>query len=232
MAEISSLISLDAFVRRLLGKEGKDDDDYLRYMQIAIEGLRDMYIHDFEVEVVKVVTVAAATNTFAFPTDFVRYTSIATPINGRWWVYTRDDRMVPLVDDTAVAIETSLENLTSHELASSLSTGGGTNLYYFKPDYRKRTFQVSGTTPDIVVLKYVTNGIDSTGDINIPDYATLAVEAFVRFNIADYDGYAESTIFRLAQQYKEQRRKMRRVHRPTLIDIKDVLYSTTGALRR
>ena len=232
MAEIDSLISLDAFVRRLLGKEGKDNDDYLRYLQIAIEGLRDMYIHDFEVEVVKVVSVNATTNTFPFPDDFVRYTAIATPIDGRWWVYTREDQMVPLTDDDGTTIVSSLTNLAGNEFASSLSTGGGTNKYYFKPDYRKRTFQVSGYTPDIVVLKYVTNGINSAGTINIPDYALLALEGYVRHALADYDNYAEGTIFRLEKQYKEKRRYMRRVHRPTLIDLKDVLYASTGALRR
>ena len=232
MANISSLISLDAFVRRLLAKEGKDDDDYFRYMQIACDGLRDMYIHDFQVEVTKVVTVDTTTNTFDFPSDFVRYIAIATPIDGRWWVYTRDDSMVPLEDDDSVDIQDSLPNIADYEIFASLGQAGGSNRYYFRPDYANRRFQVAGYTPDIVVLKYVTNGINSAGTINIPDYALPALEAYTRLSIADYDDHAESTIHRLQRQYDLARRKMRQVHRPTLQDLKDAIYSSTGALLR
>lgn len=232
MANISSTISLDAFVRRVLAKEGVDNDNYMRYMQIACDGIRDMHIHDFSIEATKIVTVNATTNTFSFPTDYVRYIAIATPIDGRWWVYTRDDAMVPLKDDDAGSVLTSLPNIAESGIVSSLGDAGGKNKYYFKPDYKNRRFQVGGYTPDIVVLKYISNGIDSAGDINIQDYAALALESYVRWSIADYDGIAESKILRLERQYKERRRKMREVHRPTIQDIRDVIYATSGALGR
>jgi len=232
MANISSLISLDAFVRRLLGKEGKDNDDYMRYMQIACDGLRDMYIHDFEIEVTKVVTPNASTNRFSFPADYVRYSAIATPIEGRWWVYTREDGMVPLTDDDGATILTTLPNIADTHVAPSRSDGGGTNRFLFTEDRKNREFQVAGDTPDIVVLKYVSNGIDSAGSINIPDYVLLALEAYVRASVADYDMIAESHVHRLYAQYKTARRMMRQVHRPTLVDLVDVIYKTSGALRR
>ena len=232
MANISSLISMDAFVRRLLAKEGKDDQDYMRYMQIACDGLREFHTHDFSVEVTKVVTVNATTNTFAFPTDYVRYIFIATVIDGRWWTYTRDDEMAPLSDDDSVAIQSSLPNVATFNTLDSYGQAGGWNKYFFRPDHKNRRFQVGGFTPDIVILKYVSNGIDSTGDINIPSYALPALESYVRWNIADYDDHAESTILRLESQYIKARRKMRQVHRPTMQDIVDTIYASSGALMR
>ena len=232
MAYISSLISLDAFVRRLLAKEEKDNDHYMRYKQIACDALRDMHMHDFSVEVTKVVTVNSSTNTFSFPDDFVRYLWVATPIDGRWWKYTRDDDMVPLEDDDSTTIQSSLPNIADYNYSSSYGDGGGNNRYIFKPDYENRRFQVSGDTPDVVVLKYISNGIDSVGAINIPDYSLLALEAYVRWAIADYDGIAESKILRLEQQYIKARRKMRAVRRPPIRDIQDTIYATTGALNR
>lgn len=234
MANISSLIPLDAFVRRLLVKEGKDNDDYMRYMQIACAGLRDMHTHDFEVEVTKVVTVNASTNRFSFPSDFVKYKWIATPRDGRWWIYTKEQDLVPLTDDDDVpnTILTALPNIANTNIATSMSDGGGQNRYYFKPDYKNREFQVAGDTPTIVVLKYITNGLDSEGDINIPDYATLALEAYVRAEIADFDAIAESHVIRLKAQYEKKRKMMRKVHRPTLQELKDIIFETTGALRR
>jgi hypothetical protein len=232
MANISSLISLDSFVNRLLAKEGNDNEDYLRYMQIAAEGLREMYIHDFHSVATKIVTVNTTTNSFAFPTDFVKYIAIATPIDGRWWTYTRDDTMVPLNDDDSTAIQTSLPNVSDYHIADSLGQAGGWNKYYFTPDYKNRVIQVGGFTPDIVVLRYVSNGIDSTGSITVPDYAIPCLEAYVRYCIADFDQEAESRVERLKRRYDEQRRKMRQVQRPTLLDIIDSIYKSSGQLMR
>jgi len=232
MANISSLISLDAFVRRLLGKEGKDDEDYLRYMQIACDGLRDMYIHDFEVEVTKVVTVNSTTNTFSFPDDYVRYVAIATVIDGRWWVYTRDDEIAPLQDDDGSTIQSSLPNVAEYTVHDSLGKAGGYNRYLFTEDRKNRRIQVSGYTPDVVVLKYVTNGLDASGSINIPDHARTALEDYVRYKIDDYDGAPESHIGRKYAQYKESRRQMRRVYMPTLQDLVDTIYNSSGSLQR
>ena len=232
MANISSQISLDAFVRRLLGKEGKDNEDYLRYLQIACDGLRDMYLHDFEVEVTKVVTVDSTTNSFNFPSDYAYYTAIATVIDGRWWVYTRDEEMAPLEDDDGATVQSTLPNIAKYNVRSSLGEAGGYNQYLFKEDRKNRLFQVGGYTPDVVVLRYVSNGIDASGSINIPDYATLALEDYVRWKIDDYEEKAESHIARKENQYKISRRKMRQIHRPTLQELIDAIYKTSGQLLR
>jgi hypothetical protein len=232
MANISSQIPLDAFVRRLLGKEEKTNDDYLRYMQIACEGLREFHIQQYDVEVTKVVTVNTTTNTFAYPSDYVRYVMIGTPIDGRWWYYTRAQNMVPLEDDDGVTIQDDLPNISDFEFPKDLSSGGGNNRYYFREDQKNQRFQVGGHTPDIVVLKYVSNGLDSSGDINIPDYSLLALEAYVRWTLADYDEAAASTIIRLERQYKDRVRSMRRAQRPTLQDIVDTINSTSSQLLR
>jgi len=232
MANVNSLISLDAFTRRLLGKEGKDNDDYIRYMQIAADGIRDFNIHHFDVEVTKVVAVDAVNNTFDYPLDYVRYTMIGTPLNGRWWVYTRDDTMVPLEDDDGTTILSDLPNIAEFGSPIDLSSGGGDNRYYFTEDNENRRFQVGGFTPDIVVLKYISNGIDSAGSINIPDYATLALEAYVRWAISDYDGLPASTTIRLEHQYKERLRGMKAAQRPTLRDIIDTINAASSQLLR
>jgi hypothetical protein len=232
MANISRLISLDAFVRRVLAKEGKDNDDYIRYMQIACDGIREFNIHHFDIEVTKVVTVDTTTNTFPYPSDYVRYTMIGTPIDGRWWVYTRDDTMAPLEDDDSTTVQDSLPNVAEYKFATDLSSGGGHNRYYFREDIANSRFQIGGLTADVVVLKYISNGIDSAGSINIPGYARAALESYVRWNIADYDDHAESTTLRLERQYKEAVKRMKIAQRPTLQDLKDTIYAASSQLLR
>jgi hypothetical protein len=227
MANKSSLTTLDALVRRLLAKEGKDNDDYFRYMQIACNGLEEFHIHDLDVEVTKVVTVNTSTNTFDYPTDYVRYTMIATPIDGRWWTFTRDNEMAPLTDDDGTTI-TSEVNVAEYKFPTDLSSGGGYNKYYFRDDVKNRRIQVGGFTPDVIVLKYVTNGIDSSGDINIPAHVRPALEAFVRWQMAEYDNPALSRIDWLERQYTKARRKMRSAQRPGLMDVIDAVRRGTG----
>lgn len=232
MANISRNITLNNLTRRILAKEGKNNDDHFRYNQIICDALRHMHMHDFSVYVTKVVTVDTDTNTFSYPGDYVRYLAIATPIDGRWWVFTRDNGMVPLEDDDSTTIQDSLPNISNYEFYSSLGKAGGWNKYYFREDKANSRFQIGGYTPDLVVLKYVTNGIDAAGNINIPDYATYAIEDYVRWKIADYDREAQSEIARLWAQYRDSRRQMRQVFRPTLMEIRDTVYSSSGSLQR
>lgn len=232
MANISSIISLDAFVRRLLAKEEKDNDDYMRYMQIACDGLENLTTHDFDLEVTKVVAVDATTHTFSFPSDYVRYTALATPIDGRWWLFTRDQQIVPLTDDDGAAIVDSVVDVADYKFPTDFSSGGGWNKYNFREDRENRRFQLGGAIPEVTVLKYVSNGIDATGDINIPRYAARTLEYWIRKYIAEYDDQPEITIDRLNKQYDKARKEMRRIHRPTLQDIKDAIYETSGVVRR
>ena len=232
MANVSSLISLNAFTRRLLGKEGKDDDDYMRYMQIACDGIKQFSMHDYTIAVTKVVTVDTTTNTFDYPSDYVKMKFIATPIDGRWWLYTADKTIAPLQDDDGATVQSSLPNVAEYKFSSTLSAGGGYNRYYYTEDPKNRRFQVGGFSPDVVVLKYISNGIHSGGTINIPTYAQAALEAYVRWQIAEYDNPALSRIQWLKTRYDEERRKMRAMFMPTLQELKDAIYLSSGALTR
>lgn len=228
MANRSSLITIDQLVRSLLFKEGKNNDDYLRYKQIVCDGLRNMHIHDFNVIATKVVSVDSTTKTFNYPDDYVRYESISTVSDGRWWTYTIDKRLVPLNDDTQTAIQSSMPNVATNAFADGLSDGGGYNHYYFKPDDKNRRMIVSGFDADVVVLRYVSNGLNTSGDVNVPDYAALALEAYVRWKISAYD--KEPVYIRRENEndYKQARLEMRKVNLPTADEIYDSIYKTTG----
>lgn len=228
MADRSSLITIDQLVRSILFKEGKNNDDYLRYKQIVCDGLRHMHIHDFNVIATRVVTVDSTTKTFNYPTDYVRYESVSTVHDGRWWTYTRDERLVPLKDDTQTSIQDSMPNVANNTFATSFSDGGGYNHYYFKPDDKNRRMIVSGFDADTVVLRYVSNGLNTSGDVNVPDYAALALEAYVRWRMSAYE--KEPVYIRRENEsdYKEARLEMRKVNLPTADEIYDSIYKTTG----
>ena len=153
---------------------------------------------------------------------------IGTPIDGRWWYYTREDGMVPMNDDDGTEILADAVNIAEYKTPSDLGSGGGYNRYVFSEDQANRRIQVGGFTPDIVILKYVTNGIDSAGTINIPMYVQPALEAYVRWHLAEYDNPALSRIDWLERRFTKARRKMRTAQRPTLRDLIDTINRGSG----
>ena len=228
MANTSTQISIDKLVRQLLFKEGKNTDDYMRYKQVVCDGLRNMNIHDFNVEVSFVATVDSTTKRFSYPDDYVRYTSISTPYNGRWWTFTRDANIVPLTDDSSVEIQSSMPNIALNDFASSLSDGGGYNHYYFKEDDTNREFIVSGFDADKVVLRYISNGLNTSGEIYVPDYAALALESWTRWQMSIHNRDAISTREANRNDYKTFRLEMRKVLLPTLDEVYDIIYKSSG----
>ena len=228
MSNLSESISIKNIVNGLLLKEGKNNDDFARYLQVAVDGIRDMHIHDFDVVATKVVSVDSTTKTFNFPTDYVRYESVSTVVNGMWWTYTKKDELVPLTDDDSTTIQSTMPNVSDVLLTHGLTDGGGHNLYYFKEDRKNSRFIVSGFTPDVVVLRYVSNGLSSDGDFTIQGYAKMALEAWIRWRMSEYDNEPISHQDRKDRRYKEERRKMRMVTEPTVDEIMDAIYATTG----
>ena len=234
MADISSLTSVDNFILSLLAVEDKDNDEFFRYKQMAMEGLQEFNIQHFDNEKTVEVTPTGDGNTFAYPSDYVRYVMIGTPIEGRWWYFTREESMVPFEDDSDVANEINplMPNIAEYNLPNDLSSGGGTNRYYFKDSPRNRTFQAGGFTPDVVVLRYVSTGITSDGDAEVPIHARNALQHYVRWRIADYDDWPESTTLRLERQMKEAIKSMKRAQRPTMQDIRDAISASSSQLLR
>ena len=230
MANQSSLISIDKLVGALLFKEGKNNDDYLRYKQVVCDGIRNMHIHDFNVVVTKVVSVDSTTKTFDYPDDYVRYTSVSTAFDGRWWTFTRDDRLVPLQDDSAISqdIQSSIPNVATTLTGTSLSDGGGRNNYYFKPDDKNRRFLVGGFDADVVVLRYISNGLNTSGDVNVPDHAAIALEDWTRWRMSIHNREAVHVQGNNENIYIKSRLAMRKVALPNLDEIYDTIYRSSG----
>lgn len=228
MADRNSLTTIDQIVRRLLFKEGKNNDDYLRYKQEVCDGLRNMHIHDFNVVATKVVTPDPTTKSFDYPEDYVRYESISAVFGGQWWTYTKNKNIVPLKDDDDTEIQSSMSNIADSIIQSGYASGGGINNFYFDNDDKNRRFIVSGFDADIVVLRYITNGLNTTGDILVPDYAVLALEAWVKWRMSAHNNDPVYQRKENENDYKNFRLDMRRVLRPSADEIYDAIYKSTG----
>jgi hypothetical protein len=235
MAKRSGLITLQSFLHKYFVKMGVDEDEFHRYHVIAADGLRDLAIHHLPISNTKVLVIDSENLTADFPDDFIDYIYIAVERDGRWWTFTRDDKMV----------DKTIANITGADLGivtTVVGPGavGGENDYWFKPDYENHRFLFSGTSSsDTVVLNYQSTGVESvsyysTTDIEFPVYAEDAMEKYLRWQVAEWDERHPSECERRRDQYIDAIRMLRNVHNSTIDEIRDIWAGSsnvTGLIR-
>jgi hypothetical protein len=95
MAEVSGLITVDKFVRKLLHKKRVGNEEYLRYLTIIADGLQKLnfqYIGSSKTSLLEVNTDAKIVS---YPGDYVNYVSLSVEDSaGKMWTFTRDDGII------------------------------------------------------------------------------------------------------------------------------------------
>jgi len=221
MAKRNGTISLWSFTQKSLAKFGWDEDQIHRFYIIGADGLRDLSIHSLPIAKTTTLTIDSDNLTSDFPDDFIDYVFIAIEKYGRWWTFTRDDTMV---DKTITGI--TGDDLGDMATEWGFGARGGANDWYFTPDYENRRFLFNGvTTSDVVVMKYVSTGVeaitsvDATTDVEFPVYAERAMEDYMRWKWAEYNDFPSGECKRREDMYNESLLIMRNIHMPTLDEI-------------
>ena len=181
---------------------------YRRYMQLAIDGFRELKIKYINAPKVAYLAVDTDTKTVQLPTDYVDYVKIAVTQNGQVWTLTRNDKLhLPKGYQCGVDILTSsrqeLENIdtsswggyyfTDHLYSGRWVTdmyaiGGGFNTAYYRIDEERRQIVLNGTVPnDEIILEYISTGINLCEDTLIPVQALGAIKAYIHWKRVEYD---------------------------------------------
>lgn len=237
MAEISGLITLDQFVRDLLFKMEKPNDDYFRYFKIASDGLRHLFMHQLGYVTHTKLVVDTDTNTIDFPDDYVGYISLSVPNEGRKWTFTRDDSIIPTTsidingDEYLDSDDGEGVNLGEEVSYSGYGARGGVNDYYFSVDHKNRRFIISGLTADFVILTYVSTGINATTATYIPRVAEEALEDFIAWKDAIYRDDQSQLV--KEQRFNQSIRRLRKFNAPSIPEIRDaIMRSSNQSLHR
>jgi hypothetical protein len=177
--------------------------DFYFYMQLAIEGFTELSLwHLDSVEVVYLtMTEAKVVN---LPADFIDWTKIGIPINGKLKVLTRHDKILlprafedgtPVgnsdADDTTNAA--SLVYFADHFRGGQYVGGlygmsGGVDDAYYRFDRERRTIAFSGTVPrSEIVLEYISSGIRTSGSTLIPREAVPALRTYILWQSVEND---------------------------------------------
>lgn len=189
---------------------------YKYLMQIAIEGFTELSLWHLENLEVVYLTMNAAKAVY-LPEDFVDYTKIGVPINGKLRVLTKHDRIllpreyfgsfiggvfVPDenfgeavgntdADDTVDAA--SLVFFSDHFRGGQYVGGlygmpGGVDDAYYRIDLENRMIVFSGSVPrSQIVLEYISSGVKTDGSTMIPREAVPALRTYLLWQSVEND---------------------------------------------
>jgi hypothetical protein len=176
MADISSLYTLDQIVKETLltiPKNQRSDEDYDRFLNFAVSGVRWLSLHVTKESKQIVKIVPNAINRYDFPSDMEEFIGLGVPVNGKIWWLTRNDEII--TTKTVVGIDESLD--TEDEEGVSLPTAqsdtwgasGGVNLQgYYTLNYEDREIIINSNTRSELLLAYSSSGISNTNISYIP----------------------------------------------------------------
>jgi hypothetical protein len=182
--------------------------DYYYYMQLAIEGFTELSLWHLDSLEVVYLTMNEAKIVY-LPADFVDYTKIGVPINGKLRVLTRHDNIllprtfygsiiggeflpdtnfgeaVGNADDTTALDTSSLVFFSDHFRGGQFVGGlfgisGGIDEAYYRVDMETRTIAFSGSVPrSQIVLEYISSGVKTDGSTMIPREAVPALRSYI-----------------------------------------------------
>jgi hypothetical protein len=177
--------------------------DYYFYMQLAIEGFTELSLwHLDSVEVVYLTMNEA--KVVNLPSDFIDYTKIGIPINGKLRVLTRHDKILfprTFIDGTPVGNSDSSDTLDAASLVyfsdhfrggqyvgGLYGMPGGVDDAYYRIDRERRTIAFSGSVPrSEIVLEYISSGVNTTGSTLIPREAVPALRTYILWQSVEND---------------------------------------------
>lgn len=176
---------------------------YKRLVQIALEGFTDMHL--FHLDNLEVVYLhMSVAKTCQLPADFVDYTKIGIPINGKLRVITKHDKLLlPRLFDTGEAVGNTdagdsegvsnciffSDHFRNGQFIGGLfGLSGGIDQAYYRVDKENRQIVFSGSTPrSEIVLEYLSSGIRTDGSSLVPREAVTPLRTYVLWQMVEND---------------------------------------------
>jgi len=210
---IQGTVNINYIVASILNRLRDYSTRHWTYLaQLVIEGMTELSIwHLDTIEVVYLrMSEAKIVN---LPADYVDYTKIGFPLNGKLRVITNDNRaLLPrtFADGEAVGNSDEGTNTEGIYFVDHFRNGqfvggmyglpGGTDELYYRIDRENRQIIFSGSSARTdIVLEYVSSGIKLSGQTSIPREAVPSLRAYVMWVMAEPDA-------RIAMGEKERRK--------------------------
>lgn len=234
--------TLGYIVNSVLNRTGNyDDRKYVRYLQFAIDSLREINILHSDMGIQVAYLDMSDTRTIDYPQDYVKYTKVGILIGNRVWTLSvNDDIALPREEECGLPIndwpnvpDAILPTLGGYRFAPHwrlnsyvgglYGIGGGVNIGYFREDTQRRQFVFSNSIPGKqIVLEYISNGI--SGATVVPDQWVNAIIQGVLFYDVDADMNINNSVkqYRMARYYEEIDKARTFEFSPTIEELSDI----------
>lgn len=247
-----SLKSVRYVVMSYLNRKGIYDlKNYKRLEQIALEGLTQLNLYDMETVEVAYLTMNEI-GVVKFPSDFVDYTKIGIPVNGRIYTLTVNESIIePRLEKCGEEVFDPNHNRNVADVGGYYfndhfrngryvgglyGVGGGFNVAYVKLDRQRRQFIIEGNVPrSEIILEYISTGIKQDGSTLVPTEALEPLRRWIDMIVTENDRRSsESAIARTTRSYEVALDEMRHfITCPTQDEYKDKFYeSLTQGIKR
>lgn len=255
-----NIIPLQQTVYNVLNDLGiYSKENYLRFMQFAIRGLKDLNLHSAPGPEVVYLT-STVSGIVDLPQDFISDYKIGIKRNGRIWTLTKiNDLLLPRTDecgepqaegtfsDHAVTFNDSevanqVVYYTPHfneggYVGALYGAIGGINSGYYRIDYERNQLVLSnvaaGTT---IVVEYKSTGVSMTASTLIPAESEEFIIAYIHWRRTQFDTSIPAGMRAEAKQNfieAEESYRTKRYCSFTVDDYLDSLYSGLhGTIRR
>lgn len=206
--KIAGLVSTRYVVMSVLNRMGDYSmKQYLRLLQICIEGVTEMNMYHTKEGIEIVYLHMSTAKTCQLPADYLDYLRIGFPIDGKLKVITKHDKLLlprtfygsiingVFVADTGDAVgnadegnnigSTGLYRFPAHYrngvfIGGLYGVPGGVDQAYYRIDIENRQIVFSGETPrSEIVMEYISSGQKSDGSSLIPREAVPALRTYI-----------------------------------------------------
>lgn len=206
-----------------------------------LSGWRDFSLYRSSAQVKEAWRPITAINTVSFPEDLVRLIDVGVVIDGEFFSFTKADNIVDAISDP-LDLELDEDRGEDETIRRSPTVGYGAkanNLeYYYKEDRVRRRIRLSRMALDTtiyanrseVLIKYVPNGIDDFNSTYVPDDAANLLVSYISYKLvlSMPEKYNANHIAMRKQEYLEQVRMYEALELPSLQELEDMIYETSG----
>lgn len=215
-----------------------------KYFQEAamyfMRGYREFMLFEAVGQVAEKWCAITSVNTVNYPEDAMRIIDLSVLVNGEYFPFTRADNIADVSDPLDKARNTSRGEDVTLEREPSYGYGmKGVNLeYYYKDDKDKRRLVLSRVSLDKlmfadraeVLVRYVSEGITDLNTANIAKDAANLLMAYVVYKLVASrpDKYNNPYIAFKKEEYVEQLKMYRALNMPSLQELSDMIYETSG----
>lgn len=231
-----------------------DKEDYSthnveNYTRLAIRAYTDINLfHGERVEVVYLnMDPVTGIVDLSSISDYIDYVKIGMPINGRFWILGKNDKILPQrnelsASETALVFKPGDSTLeinngyyfAGHYLAGNYTTGlfglgGGFSRSYFRIDTELMQIQFDTALPRTqIVLEYRSTGINLTGGTLVPRQCVEYIVAYIHWKLAEHNPLLNRFDKRDAKEnFIEEENKLRKFNfRFNINEYYQAMYST------